>query len=152
MFEMFRKRRQYRKLADLIGQETHRQLLQALNEKSTVLGTADEIAFTSAYLRSFTFVAFSEIGCEDVATHLKYIRHFCNGVLPSRLWDVFQRGESLNALSQDGEREEFKKTRESYDLGVEAGISDAGDFLNNGVLPKKLTDFLCKCSVERAGS
>ena len=145
---MFGKKREYRKLSDRIGQEIHRQLRQALKEKPSLLGTASEMAFTAGYLKSFTLVGFSAIGCPDIDTHMEFIKHFCNGVLPSRLWDVVQRGEALNSLSQDGEREEFKRTRESYALGAEAGISDGGEFFDNGVQPNKFGYFLIKGSIE----
>lgn len=149
---MFGRKRQYRKLADRIGQEIHRQLRQALTEKATVCGADGEMAFTAGYLKSFTFVGFSGIGCIDIDTHVKFIKHFCNGVLPGRLWDVVQRGEALNALSQDGERDEFKKAREFYALGVEAGISDGGEFFDSGIQPKKFGYFLTKGSIESSNA
>lgn len=145
---MFGKKRQYRKLADQIGKEIHRQLQQAFKEKDEMLGTVSEMVFTAGYLESFTFVAFSEIGCQEIDVHLKYIRHFCNGVLPNRLWEVFERGKALNDLSQGGDREEFVKTRESYDLGVKAGMNDADQFFHKSNPPRNLANFLAGNSVE----
>ena len=145
---MFGKNRQYRKLADQIGKEIHRQLQQAFKEKDEMLGTASEMVFTAGYLGSFTFVAFSKIGCREIDVHLKYIRYFCNGVLPNRLWEVFERGKALNDLSRSGDRDEFIKTRESYDLGVKAGINDAGQFFSKDNPPSNLANFLVGNSVE----
>ena len=152
MFGIFRKNRQYRKLANRIGQEIHRQLQQALIVTPTVLGTPGEMAFTAGYMKSFTFVGFSEIGCLDLDTHMKYIKHFCNGVLPGRLWDAVERGIALNALSQEGEREEFKIAREAYDLGAEAGKSDGVEFFVNGIQPKKFGLFLTEGTIESSNA
>jgi hypothetical protein len=148
MFEMFGRERQYRRVADRIGKEVHRQLRQALKEKATVFETPAEMAFTAGYLKSFTFVGFSEIGCQDIDTNMEYIKYFCNGVLPGCLWDIVQRGEALNTLSQEGNRDEFVKTRQSYKIGVDAGISDGGNFFDNGVEPKNFEYFLSKGSIE----
>ena len=144
---MFGKGRKHRKLADRIGKEIHRQLIKAFKERPLLFENAREIAFTAGYLKSFAFVAFSEIGCKDLGVHLRQIRYFCNGVLPDRLWDVFQRGEALNELSQSGEREEFRRAREAYELGVNAGIYDSGEFIDTGNPPNNFMNFLIRGSI-----
>ena len=144
---MFGKGQKHRKLADRIGKEIHRQLIKAFKERPLLFESAREIAFTAGYLKSFAFVAFSEIGCKDLDVHLRQIQYFCNGVLPDRLWDVFQRGEALNELSQSGEREEFRRAREAYELGVNAGIYDGGEFIDTGSLPNNFMNFLIRGSI-----
>ncbi len=144
MFETFKNNIQYRKQADQIGKEIHHQLQKALREKTTALGTYAELAFTAGYLTAFTQIAFSKIGCNDSAISRKYIKYFCDGVLPGRLWDFFQRGEALKELSLEGNREEFIKTRESYNLGILTGNSDSDNYFDKGIRPVGLYNFLIK--------
>jgi len=146
--KLFDKGRKYRKLADRIGNEIHRQLTKAFNERPLLFENAREIAFTAGYLKSFTFVAFSEIGCKDLDVHLKQIRYFCNGVLPDRLWEVFQRGEALNELSESGDREEFIRAREDYELGVNAGIHDGGEFIDTDSPANNFMNFLIQGKID----
>ncbi|MBT9437709.1 MAG: hypothetical protein GAS50_00800, partial [Desulfobacterales bacterium] len=86
--------------------------------------------------------------CKDLDVHLQQIRYFCNGVLPNRLWDVFQRGEALNELSQSGNREEFIRAREDYELGVKAGINDGGEFIDTDSPPNNFMKFLIQGKID----
>ena len=146
--KLFGKGRKHRKLADRIGNEIHRQLTKAFSKRPLLFENVREIAFTAGYLKSFTFVAFSEIGCKDLDVHLQQIRYFCNGVLPNRLWDVFQRGEALNELSQSSNREEFIRAREDYELGVKAGINDGGEFIDTDSPPNNFMKFLIQGKID----
>ena len=146
--KLFGKERKYRKFADRIENEIHGQLTKAFNERPLLFENAREIAFTAGYLKSFTFVAFSKIGCKDLDVHLKQIRYFCNGVLPDRLWDVFQRGEALNELSKSGDREEFIRARKDYELGVKAGIYDGGEFIDTDSPPNNFKNFLIQDKID----
>lgn len=148
---MFGKGRAHRKLANKIGQQIHRQLIQAFEERPQLFENASEMVFTAAYLKAFTFIAFSGIGCRDLDVHLRQIQYFCNGALPNRLWDIFQRGEALYELSEGEEREEFRQARESFELGQKAGIFDGCGFTDSGRPPSNFTNFLTRGTIEVPG-
>ena len=139
---MFGKKRKFRKVADRIGEVVHLQILQSFEKKEGILGSSNEMVFVSGYLQTFVYVGLSDIGCRDLSVHSKYIKHICNGVLPNRLWDIYQRGEALSELSQSGERQEFIEARKVYELSKDAGISDAHEFFYNGTPPKNLANYL----------
>ena len=123
---------EYRKLADRIGPVIHTQLSRVMGQSGETLGHPEEMAFTYGYLSTFTCRMFRDVGCNDSLSQEEFIQYVCNGVIPGRLWDIFQRGKALSELSKDGEREEFKKTYEAYGKGKDAGVHDAQVFCDGG--------------------
>jgi len=141
MFKFLRKKNELNNVADQIGVEIHRQIVQVLKLKNQSLGTADEMVFVTGYLQSFVSVGFAD---QDFNLQIKYIKHICNGVLPGRLWDVYQRGVAMVELAQGSKMDKLAKAMEAYNLGRVAGDSDAKEFFKHQVFPEGLQQYLLK--------
>jgi hypothetical protein len=139
---MFGKKRKFRKAADSMGVLIHKQIMEALNERGQLSGTHVEMAFISGYLTQFAWIVFDNLGCRDIGIQNENIKHMCDGVLPGKLWDMFQKGQGLYHLSKGQETEERTQVKKAYELGGDAGNNDAIDCADNNIVPANLSNYL----------
>ncbi len=138
----FGTKRKLRKIADSIGVLIHQQLRRVLTESENTFSTPEEIAFTSGYLSAYVWNVFDRCGCKDIDVQNEHIKYLCDGVLPGRLWDVFQRGKAIKELAEGETKEEYARTCEAYEIGERAGLKDASEEYCNRVPPQNLANYL----------
>ena len=139
---MFGKSGKYKKISDLVGTEIHRQVRQALEKKEQLFDNPEQAAFMAAYLKLFMFEPFSSLGVRDYGTITKYTKRVCDGVIPGRMWEIYEQGNALNDLAQDGTNKKQKKLVEVYNLGEEAGTHDGAEFFRENIQPENLYNYL----------
>lgn len=118
----FKKRKLEKYAANKIGAELHRQISSAFaeNEESTTERLTS--FFTSGYLYGFIRFGFTHQGIDGMYAAERHIKHICNGVLPKKLYEIFQRIFAATKLAGDvGKEKEVKE----FMLGMEVGVSDA---------------------------
>ena len=137
-----------RELTDLslkIGKIFRHQLTEAMKIQGEVFNNADEIAFTSGYLKAYFHQMFTHYNNSDHVLEVKLFRKTCDYVIPKRLWDIFNRGENLALLEEwfgEPPIKEIKQSGQAYERGRIAGIEDADETHFEGSLPNQLTKFL----------
>jgi biotin carboxyl carrier protein len=130
---MFWKTLKYKKTADIIGEQTHRQIRHAAEIRSKVFVSPEQILYFSGYIDSLIFTALNERGCSDRKVILKHIKYVCDHIMPDRLWDIFQKGYEAASLIK----------KEEYECGVDDGLHDYGK-IEDGIPPDNLFKFLTK--------
>ncbi len=120
MFNLFGNK-EHKKAANIIGVEIHRQLFGALKVNEGVTNARLTSPFITGYLYGFIRFGFNMQGYQGEALAEKYIKHICDGVLPNRLHEIFQRKLTILESASKSEVEKFEK-------GVEVGVYDSGAF------------------------
>jgi len=134
--------KEYRKTVKSLGTILHAQIGEAAAQCGDIITTPYEVAFTSGYLRGFIWDALDRRGCYDAELILKIIKHVCDGILPRKLWDIFERGEAINEISQDSNRDELTLSRDAYNFGLKIGKNDAAQADIDELVPVNLTKYL----------
>lgn len=120
MFGLFKGKKQ--KISDEVGKCIHRQLSQALGESVEAFVRPEEAVFFSAYLNSLLWgFAQQRNAVGDWVLEGKYQEEICQRVLPDRLWDIYQRGQGMYELKDNG----TFNVEEVHEEGTSAGISDS---------------------------
>lgn len=89
-----------KEICDTVGVQIHRQLKAVLNEISEFKPSPLQLIFTSQYLKSILFnVAYQHNLHSDWCFDKHWLKYLCDGVIPTRLWDFFQRGDGLRSLA-----------------------------------------------------
>lgn len=112
-----------------------------MNLEGEVFRTPKEIAFTSGYLHMFFWEMFHSRGCDDEDIHLKLLKQTCDRILPNRLWDIYERGESLHMLSLSSNEKKEKEVDKAYDKGMKSGADDSIG-MDDGIVPSNLLRYL----------
>jgi len=142
---MFGKNRRYKKAANALGPNIHKQIMEALAVRENVFTKPEELAFVCAYLEGLMWQTMDIRGCKDRNFHIKMLKMVCDGVIPGRLWDYVERGEALggsNEFGHSNSRAEYASAREAYDIGSGCGIHDAAELDDNSVVPDNLRRYL----------
>ena len=125
VFRYLKQRKREKRAADRIGVQLHRQISVAFAENEKETSKRLMTPFTTGYIYGLVHLGFSHQGIEGepaTDTRLKYI---CDGVLPKKLYSIFQSVLSTVEYAKSlGEKNEVK----GFELGVEVGASDAGYF------------------------
>ena len=82
---------------------------------------------------------------------MEYIKHFCNGVLPGRLWEVVNKGSELNDLANGLAGAASLQVRKAYKLGEDAAFYDGHKMLDLHTNPNGLELFLLGLPLEFIG-
>lgn len=128
----------YHQLTDSIGENLHKQIYSALEEKEEIAGKNIHELIVTGYIFGYINY-FLEDAQVDEAEH-DYIFHtILNGVLPNKLEDIFIKNSARHELAKttSGLEEEVEK----FNVGVQWGQYDAAqgsDENNNGHLRKIL--------------
>ena len=83
--------RELKDLAHNIGKIFHHQLTEAMKSQGEVFNNADEIAYTSGYLKAYFHRMFTHYNNSDHGLEAKLFHRTCEGVIPKRLWDIYLR-------------------------------------------------------------
>lgn len=134
--------RELKDLAHKIGEIFHHQISQAMESEYQLFTDVDDIAFTSGYLKAYFHRMFEHYENTDVRLEAKLFKRTCDGVIPKRLWDIYQRGEALGQLAETSDNPDIKQTGEAYEQGIVAGMEDADETHHDGKLPSKLKLYL----------
>ena len=135
----FRGNRKYRKSASKIGVLIHRQILDALVSHKQLFQAAEEVAFTSGYLKSFFWSVLNRQGCSDLALQQELLKDTCNKISPDKLWGIYEKGIAL----ADPLAASYKAgCSNAYELGVTAGLNDSEEAAINKATPINLTRYL----------
>jgi hypothetical protein len=124
MFGLFGNK-EHKKAANRIGIEIHRQLFEALEADEASANKNLSSAFIPGYLIGFIWFGFTTQGYEGEKLLNKYTKHICNGVLPGKLYEIFNKQHTALDIAKDlGKNEEI----ELYEKGIEVGVYDSGVF------------------------
>ena len=137
--------RELKDVAHKIGKIFHHQLTEAMKIQGEIFNNADEIAFTSGYLKEYFHQMFTHYNNSDHVLEVKLFKKTCDGVIPTKLWEICNRGGELALLEElCGEQpiKEIKQTGQAYERGRVAGVEDADETHFEGSLPSQLTKFL----------
>jgi len=110
--------------------------------RQDVFSKPEEMTFVAGYLFSLMWDTLNKRGCTDVALIFKMLKYVCDGVIPGRLWDIVERGESLGNSFLDDSSPEYMSAKDAYELGKECGIYDASKLDWEGVAPENLQRYL----------
>lgn len=131
--------RKHKKTAGKLGVLIHRQILDALVNHEQLFQAAEEVAFTSGYLKSFFWGVLNRQGCNDVKLQLELLRETCDKISPDKLWGIYERGIAL----ADPLAETYQAgCVNAHELGVTAGLNDSEEAAVNRVAPANLTRYL----------
>lgn len=144
---MFWQNRKCKKAVDVLGPHIHKQIVSAMKARSDVFSNPSEMAFFAGYMRSLIWDILDKIGCKDYDVQTKMIKHVCEGVIPGRLWNVFERGEALSSSFLSGLNQEAENAKESLEKGTECGLYDASEFDYKSIAPDNLRRYLTGESV-----
>ena len=109
-------------ICDKIGIKIHKQISEALTENSAALSEPEDAIFFHGYLNGF-MIGFTSIhdSSNSWAVDVKYKKHICEGVIPGRLWDIFERAQAIAQLSDQAGFD----VEELWDLGKKSGWYDS---------------------------
>ena len=120
MFGIFKSKE--KRICDVVGKIIHTQISLALKENKEVFNRPEEIVFFSQYLTYFIWniaANFNAVG--KWTTEEEYKKYICEGVIPGRLWEIYQRYEAMKELSESAGFD-MKSIEE---LAVGAAVYDA---------------------------
>lgn len=123
-----------KKLIDPIGEQVHRQVTESLERHGDVMRSPDEMMWVSGYIYGLVEDALELNGNnkKDEERILKSVRHLCNGVLPGKLWDIFQKSYAFAHNVESG--------GEPYQGGYKLSKEDS-KIMRSGGKAGKLTGF-----------
>ena len=87
-------RKKYKKEADVVGANLHKQIFSALSENEELASKRLNSPFVVGYLYSFISMAFIQLIPSNKRTDFadkitsKHMKYICNGVLPKKLWKI----------------------------------------------------------------
>lgn len=139
MFGFLKRRKIEREARRRIGIELHRQIKEAfdLNERQT--SARLQTSFVPGYIYYFVYTGFSTItGIPGERATDKHLRWICDGVLPNKLYEIFNRQLAKIEIAK-GMAEQNRKIRGTqispfemirlFEIGGEAGFSDSDCFI-----------------------
>ena len=133
LFFVYVCRKKYKKEADIIGVKIHEQIFSALSENEGLASERLNSPFVVGYLYTFTTMAFIDLIPSSTRTEPadkimgKHIKYICNGVLPAKLWKIFN---SQMKLIEESKRLSINKPTENFELGGNVGMWDGANITN----------------------
>lgn len=100
MFGFFRRRRLVAEARTKIGIELHRQLKEALHADERVTEKNLSTVFVVGYLYWFVRMGFTHLGIDGGSVVDKQLRPICDGVLPNKLYEIFERQMAALKIAQ----------------------------------------------------
>jgi hypothetical protein len=126
MFGIFSNQKKVEKeAADRIGVELHRQIRAALERGGKEVESRTISFFIAGYLFGFIRAGFTIQGIPGEQAADKYVRHICDGVIPKRLYEIFERYLAALELAKSLDK---KEEIEQFEVGVNVGIYDSAVF------------------------
>lgn len=133
MFDFFKNRKALRDARTEIGVVLHRQIRDAIRQDEHSASEKLSTSFSVGYISWIIKAGFSWRGFDDDSILEKHLKHICDGVIPNRLYDIFQR--QLDALEiAHGMKDQASKIKgtnvspaevvELFELGSEVGLYD----------------------------
>ena len=117
--------KKYKKEADIIGRALHEQIYDAMKSDEKLAGKNLKSAFFVGYMYSFVSAGFIVQGVSGDQLD-KYLKYICDGVIPGRLWEIFNAQlkymESVKELLQLEENPEMVE-------GGAAGLWDGSNLI-----------------------
>lgn len=118
MFSLFKSKE--KKICDIVGKCIHRQIRGALEENLLAFTESEDAVFFSGYLGAMIWGYADMIGKRgNWVLDIEYSKYICEGVLPNKLWDIYQRGQSLYDLNVSNEMTSI------YNKGKDSGLIDS---------------------------
>jgi hypothetical protein len=142
------KRNQRLKIADKIGFHIHAQFLKTI-ETSKTLGENDEdIMFLYKYIDGFASGYFiraddsffnppSDKECEIFS---EMVKHICDGVMPVKLWNIYEAGENLQFKKYQN-REDYKKLLKIKNIADDIARHDVENLWDSRTKPTGLYNY-----------
>lgn len=134
MFKFLKRRKAERNACKKIGIELHRQIKEALDQNEGEAAARLQTSFTVGYIYSFVRTSFSTLGFDEKQKTDKYMKLICDGVIPKKLYDIFQRQSAAIVIAQ-GMEDKNKIIRGTtitpadvaklFKIGAAAGMFDA---------------------------
>ncbi len=133
-----------REARERIGTELHRQIKEAFDLNEAETSARLQTSFCVGYIYWFVRLGFSTItGVVGERATDKHLRHICDGVLPGKLYEIFNRQlAALEVARQMGDQERERKLKGTaispaeaiklYEIGSEAGAADGSCFMPLG--------------------
>lgn len=113
-----------KQFCNAVGSNVHQQISKALKESGTVFDNSDQIIFFKSYFDSFYLgVILMLEGPSDWIADDDLKKWICDGVLPNRLWEFYNRADGLIELSSGMAQE--AKVNATVKQGESAGRNDA---------------------------
>lgn len=131
-----------------IGIELHRQIKEAFDLNEAETSARLQTSFCVGYIYWFVRLGFSTItGVVGECATDKHLRYICDGVLPGRLYDIFNRQLAALEVARQMSNEERERKLKGivfspaeairlYEIGSEAGAADGSCFMPLGPLYK----------------
>ena len=123
---MFGFGKKYKDQADKIGHALHEQIFGVIKENEALASQKLQSPFFVGYLAYFISTGFITQGVPSNQTD-KYMKYVCNGIMPRRLWEIFQKQMKIVEASQAAKRE--NETKE-FEIGAEAGMWDGSNLIS----------------------
>ena len=126
-------RKKYKKEADVVGANLHKQIFSALSENEELASKRLNSPFVVGYLYSFISMAFIQLIPSNKRTDFadkitsKHMKYICNGVLPKKLWKIVK--SQINLIHQS-KKMSINKPTEEFELGGDAGFWDGANITN----------------------
>lgn len=134
LFSFFRKllrfigiKNDYKNLADEIGRVLHEQIYGALKENEDLASKRINTPFFTGYYACFVQMSFVQAGAKSTEAE-DYYEYICNGVMPKRLWKIFNT--QLTILENSKGVSKFKEFEDEFELGAEAGMWDGSNLFS----------------------
>ena len=134
-----------------IGVELHRQIREALLQDERATTENLSTAFTPGYIYWFIHGGFTYSGIEGTSVVDKHLRRICDGVIPDKLYSIFNSqlsalGIAQSMTSQDspirGTSITPTQLTELFEHGSLIGGHDAGEYFNSNRRPVNLKRYL----------
>ena len=114
------------KFCKKVGQSIHKQIQDSLRTSPEVFTEPKHLIFFASYLDQliWSYAEYNQINVDAFSDELK--KNICDGVLPKRLWDAYQRGVAMREFNDvvDVPIADF------VEMGKAAGWADAKDGLH----------------------
>ena len=153
MLGFFKRRRKEREACSKIGVELHRQIKEAFEENEEQTAQRLHTSFIAGYFYYFVTMGFFTItGASGERAANKYIRQILDGVLPNKLYEIFngQLAALEVAKSIEDQNRKIRGTQTSpsdvkqlFETGAKFGMSD-GTYLSSSYSsgPNSLKQYL----------
>lgn len=134
MFKFLKQRKAEQSARKKIGVELHRQIKEAFDQNEEETAARLQTPFTVGYIYWFVRMGFSTLGFNGEQKTDKHLKFICDGVIPKKLYDIFQRQLAAMEIAK-GIEDKNKIIRGTtitpadvtklFEAGATAGMSDA---------------------------
>jgi hypothetical protein len=134
MFNFLKCRKAISDARQVIGVELHRQIKEAVFQDESATSEKLSTAFTPGYIYWFVRMGFTCQGIDGGAIVDRQLKRVCDGVLPGKLYDIFQCQLAALGVAQDmsdqtkpirGANVSPAQLTKLFELGSKVGAFDA---------------------------